>query len=508
MAGTRGMVQFKTPQLSPKLMRDSHFDLNNKINEDKIDILWHNHREILQDTKVDVFVQVNDKDVSEMSGIDITSELSGYSESTAEDMEGIRLDKKVIIRKDGTEDTPIADADGDVVYGKIEKVDTTYTLNFYSMVDGVEAAFTMPAETAIDFRFVLRTNLGVLPVDAIINGGAGFVEGATDAKAYLNLQQLMKDIYGGIGSLDNDGEANLAISVIDQIADLINDLASTDAGKGAQLVGVVTNQDYAGATVQDVLNDLAARLVAAEGGGLAEVEASHTREADSANGYFTTKELASLEERLVEIESVVDAQAKDKEDRVTELETEDDRLAFEVTAQVESITIGSGATTDGDVTVTITAAGMTGSPKAVTVAVLTGDDAPTVAGKVRTALVDDTDVSGFFTVSGTGADIVLTTQEVAITDATMNIAVTGGTTGVPDVVTSTTIQEGTNPSVVNLPDGKVAKDNSLFVTVQGAIQAPGINYEEITDESGVIGITFAPEVLTAGYAVFMWWKNK
>lgn len=508
MAGTRGMVQFKAPQLSPGLMRDSHFDVDNKIKEDKINILWHDHKEILQDTKVDVFVQVNSKDVSEVSQVDITAELSGYNESTDEDAEGIRLSEKVVIRRNGTEDTPIADADGDVVYGKIEKVDSTYVLKFYSLVDTVETAFTMPADTVIDFRFVLRTNLSVLPVDAIIKGGAGFVEGATDAKAYLNLLQLMKDIYGGTGSLDNDGNANLSTSIVAQIDNLITNLASTDASKGAKLIGVVTNSNYSGVTVQDVLNNLADRLAATENGGIAEVSATHTRETDSSNGYFAAKTLPSLEDRLVEIESIVDSQFKNKEDRVAKLETEDDRYAFEVTAQIEAIEVGGGAATDGDVTVTVTATDLPGSPKAVSVTVSSGDDATTVANKIRAALINDGDINTFFDVSGIGTDIMLTARVVAVTDAEMNLAIAGETTGVPDIATSTTIQEGTDPSVVNLPDGKVARENSLFITVQGAIQAPGINYTEVTNEDGTVGVTFAPEVLTNGYAVFMWWKNK
>lgn len=415
MAGTRGLAKFRGEQLKNALMRDSHFDVNNKINENKVDITWLNHKEVLEATKIDVWLQVNNKVASGVNNITVTADLDAYPISTGEAVEGLRLEEKVVIRKAGTADTPIADGDGDVVYGKITKPAADFVLSFYSIVGGEETAFIMPADTSIDYKVALRTNMSIIPADAIIrSGGASFVEGATDAKAYLNLNQLMKDLYGGAGTLDNDGNANLATPLVTQISDeasaradadqaIRDDLASTsaNAGKGAKAVGVETNTDYTGQTVQAVLNDMGSRITYLEDNGGAEVTATHTRDAASANNYFPQKtgasEFASLEERLVDIETVADAQFKDKETRVTKLETEDDRYAFEAT---------------------------------------------------------------------------------------------GGETE------------------VYLPSGKKAKNNSLFMSINGAIQAPDINYAEKKNGSNeVVGVDFTPETLLAGDVVFMWWKN-
>ncbi len=407
MAGTRGIATIRGEQIRAKSLRDSHFDENFKINENKIDIQWLNHKEILEATKVDVFIQINNKDVSNLSEIDLTADIGSRSIATDLQTEGVVLDQKVVIRKAGTEDTAILDADGDRVYGRLEydAVNNKFILKFYSMVGGTETAFTMPANTSIDLKYVLRTNLSIIPVDAILNGGAGFVEGATDAKAYMNLQQLMKDLYGPSGTLDNDGNANLVKSVVQQIADEVtarqeadqairDDLAATT---GAGMVGVITDPNYTGLNVQQVLSDLASRIKGIETGSSTEVVDTHTREANSANGYFVAKTVASLEERLVDIETVADAQFKDNATRLTKLETEDDRYAYEAT---------------------------------------------------------------------------------------------GGETS------------------VNLPSGKKAKPNTLFLSLNGALQAPGINYEEIKDvDQNIIGVNFAPQTLNVGDVVMMWWKN-
>jgi hypothetical protein len=368
MAGTRGLAQIRGEQIRSKALRDRHFDENFKLNENKVDIKWHDHREILEDTKIDVFVQVNDKAVAGLSSLNVTSVMGGRPVATPT-TEGVVTGARVDIRKTGTEDFPYIDSDGDRVYGKIryESGTSEYFLDFFSIQGGAETPYTFASDAPnIDFRYILRTNLSVIPVDALINGGSSFVEGATDAKAYMNLEQLKKDLYGGSGTLDGDGNANLATPIVQQIANEItarqqadqeirDDLASTLAGEGASLIGVVTDPNYTGVTVQAVLSDLAARL-------------------------------------------------KQAEDNVTILQTEDDRYVFEAT---------------------------------------------------------------------------------------------GGETQ------------------VLLPGGKKARPNTLFVTLNGSLLAPGVNYEEIVDGEGkIIGVNFAPDTLSGGDpgnnippdVVFMWYK--
>ncbi len=109
-------------------------------------------------------------------------------------------------------------------------------------------------------------------------------------------------------------------------------------------------------------------------------------------------------------------------------------------AQVETATIVGTISTSGNATVTVTANGMTGSPKAKSVAVLENEDADTVAEKIRTALAADADVTAMFNVSGEGADVVLTRNQVVANDGTLNIAYTNGTCAglTPDASSSDT----------------------------------------------------------------------
>lgn len=144
----------------------------------------------------------------------------------------------------------------------------------------------------------------------------------------------------------------------------------------------------------------------------------------------------------------------------------DDFAWIDGVAQVNTATAVGTITLTGNATITVTAAGMTGSPKAISVAVASGDTAAVWAGKVRTALAADTAVSELFTVGGAGADFSLTRKPLATytvgsesipaypaTDATLNIAFTNGTcTGITPDATSTATTAGTATSGVYAPD--------------------------------------------------------
>lgn len=350
MAGTRGIARFRGEQLNNKLMRDNHFDVNNKINEDKVDILWRSHREILEDTKIDVFVQKNDVNVSAgTKSIEITPDILNPVVATDVNTEGTVVNTVIDLRKSGTEDFPFIDEDGDRVYGKVREDAGKFYLDFYSEVAGAEAPYTFPEAAILDYKYITRTNLSVIPVDAIVSGGGGLVADAVDAKAYMNLIQLMKDLYGAAGHLDNDGNANLTKPVTQMIVDegtaraegdneIRNDLASTASAKGASLIGVVADPNYTGVTVQDILANLAQRLVDAENltSGISD------RDADSANGYFKAGDFGTAEGRIVDLETAADNAFKNHEERVHKLETEDEEEVFEAVGGEAEYTLVKG----------------------------------------------------------------------------------------------------------------------------------------------------------------------
>jgi hypothetical protein len=106
--------------------------------------------------------------------------------------------------------------------------------------------------------------------------------------------------------------------------------------------------------------------------------------------------------------------------------------------QQESNTIGGAAGATTNLVVTVKAAGVPAlvAGKNINVAVVNGDSASTVAGKVRTGLNADSDVSGFFIIGGTGANYTITVKARAAQDTTMNLS-HGAITGIAASATST-----------------------------------------------------------------------
>lgn len=116
--------------------------------------------------------------------------------------------------------------------------------------------------------------------------------------------------------------------------------------------------------------------------------------------------------------------------------------------QVETATIVGTIVNAGNATITVTAAGMANSPKAISVAVAAADTASQVAAKVANALAADVDVNGFFIVSypGSADKVALTVRTQAVNDGTMNIASANGTcTGLTAQPTSANTTAGTSP---------------------------------------------------------------
>jgi hypothetical protein len=135
-------------------------------------------------------------------------------------------------------------------------------------------------------------------------------------------------------------------------------------------------------------------------------------------------------------------------------------------AQVETATAAGTCTTSGDITVTVTSAGMTGSPLAVTVPIVATDTAATWATKVRTALTANATIAARFTISGATTAIILTRKPGEVltdgvntvnlfvaNDSTLNVAIAAGTTGITAAATSANTTAGTVTSGVYVLDG-------------------------------------------------------
>lgn len=138
----------------------------------------------------------------------------------------------------------------------------------------------------------------------------------------------------------------------------------------------------------------------------------------------------------------------------------------EFTNQAEEATIAGAVSGSGNATVIVTAAGMTGSPITLSVAVLENDTAAQVAGKIRTALGLNDNITGFFTVSGTDTKVKLTKKTYAATDATLNISVANGTcSGITQDLTSDDVAETISTAYDSALDAILMDGKDTYVIV-------------------------------------------
>lgn len=123
--------------------------------------------------------------------------------------------------------------------------------------------------------------------------------------------------------------------------------------------------------------------------------------------------------------------------------------------QVETATVVGAIINPGNATVIVTAAGMTGTPKTISVAVAALDDASAVAGKIRTALGLDAAVIALFAVSGATDKVILTKLAPAADDTSLNISIDNGTcTGLTTAATSADTTAGVENDTVSVGVGK------------------------------------------------------
>jgi hypothetical protein len=95
--------------------------------------------------------------------------------------------------------------------------------------------------------------------------------------------------------------------------------------------------------------------------------------------------------------------------------------------QVETAVVVGTISGAGNATFTMTKSGLTGTPLAVSVAVLLNDTADTVATKAAAALNANGNFSAVLRAEANGARVIVTCLAAAANDGTMNLAYTNGT---------------------------------------------------------------------------------
>ena len=153
-------------------------------------------------------------------------------------------------------------------------------------------------------------------------------------------------------------------------------------------------------------------------------------------------------------------------------------LVDDGTLQVETLTVlgAIGVAGAGDASVVLTSAAVTGSPITTAVAVANSDTASLVAGKVRTALGLDSNITDIFTISGSGANVVLTQKAPALADdPLLSLTIANGT------CTGLTSASSVNSTVGGVADGA----NAIATKIRAALAANAV----IADYFTVSGAT-------------------
>lgn len=112
------------------------------------------------------------------------------------------------------------------------------------------------------------------------------------------------------------------------------------------------------------------------------------------------------------------------------------------TRQVETATAAGTATTPGFAQLTLTAAGLTGSPITVNAGIVGTENASAQGATYRTALRANAVIASMFEITGSGANIILTKRLKEANDATLNLAIAANGTGITDVASSANTTAG------------------------------------------------------------------
>ncbi|MNV17260.1 hypothetical protein D3C71_1080440 [compost metagenome] len=366
-------------KIAQGVLSNEHIAAGAEIDESKLNIDWEGKGvDILSSKKVIDYIQVSGTVVDGLNSVNVTA-LNIFGGSTPTHAvsdpdlaaEGIIIDapKNKVALRDSVTGDPILDSHGHEVFGRMTYDDgnSIYVLKFYTEENGnilatpvqgiVEVEFTMPDNQIIDWQYAQRFNLQT--VNEMFAANEKFVEGAADATAHLNIEQLAKDLYGGNFTLGRDGNARLVKSVIEQVSDetsraqiaeatlqdaindeiqaraeantlIRNDLISQLPGKGASVVGIQDNSDnFTSTTVEGALKELSDRATALESGtGNSNTEILEARDSSVTGTHGSLNErLNSGEARYELVKSEVEAARAGQANLDTRLDEIDNEIS-------------------------------------------------------------------------------------------------------------------------------------------------------------------------------------
>lgn len=520
--------QANSKQIKQNSIDNTHIKAGAGIDESKIVIDWQARgAEVLAMKLLIDFVQVSGKTVaSGLNNVAVTDVISAPV-ADADDKKGavVQSGKNKVIIRDNVTGDPFVSADGNEVYGKLTHNGTDYIIAFFYRDNAnVEQPFTFAEAATFDFQFPQRFDLGTIAETFASN--EKFVDGASDVSARLDLEQIIKDVFGTGYELDHDGVANRTKSIVSEMTERTQGTVNTTV-TASVVIDEVVDARGTFADLDTRLSDIDTK-VGQNATDIGTIES----EILAARGTFTT-----LDERFDDVETKL---AQEVTDRGTAVQGVRDDLA--------SAEAGKGASLIAieDVTLVFTSTnvegallelanrlndveGITSSTEMTDArsSVLTGEhtslDERLEAGETRFEAVKTEVEAARGTYENVNARIGDT--ETTVVDHEGRIGDAETTIGAHS--TSITTLEGIahqhfvedkhilagdvliNGSRYDLQAGTfVAGNKSLQVYVNGMLQMDTLHYTEITNAGGEgIAVNFSPETITEGMVLqFRWTK--
>lgn len=487
-------------QIQAGAITNAHIADGAAIAESKLSIDWAARtQQILASRTVIDFVQVNGKAVPAGSGsITVTANISAPVADSDDDRGAVvQNGKNLVIIRDSVTGEPLRGSANKEVYGKLTHDGTDYILTFYTKdAGGAEIAHTIADATTIDFQFPQRFDL--FTVSETFAANEKFVDGAADVSTRLDIEQIAKDVFGGLYSLDKDGQANRAKALAQELVDETSGVVNTDV-RAKDVIDEVVTARGGQASLGDRLSGID-NSISTNATNISNVQS----EIATARGSS-----ASLAEELARIEGVASSSNSEVIDARTSTVTGshaslDDRLEAGE-ARYEAVKDEVEAARGVSANLSAELARIEGKADAAQ------SDVDAVAAEVQAARNGKADLSAELAAirqsvadeatARTNADDALDARVDALEakDHEHYAEDKQVQAGDPLIGTSSyTLQSGTF----------VAGNKSLQVYVNGFLQMVGVHYTEVTDDNGDgIGVNFAPELIAEGDVLqFRWHK--
>lgn len=312
-------------QIKLNSITDEHIQVGTLIHQDKLGIDWETKgAEILATRLLVDYVQVDGKSVnSGTSSVTVTGQISAVPANDDETKGAvIQSGKNKVVLRDSITGDPFVSVDGTEVYGKLTHNGTDYSINFFAKdLAGAEQAHTFVESAVIDFQFPQRFDFNTIAENFASN--EKFVDGASDVSARLDLEQIVKDAFGGSYSLDQDGNANRSKTILQEIIDETSGVVNTSVKANIVIDEVVD--------ARGVAASLSGRFATIETniGTNADDIATVTTEVTNARGTSAT-----LVDELSRIETKVDDEVTN---RVNDVQSVRDALASVATGEGASL---------------------------------------------------------------------------------------------------------------------------------------------------------------------------